>query len=107
MGIREKIHYDTKSKQNHDLSVPKRFYFLTNRCVKYGMKIARRILGLTQNKEALMNDLILQKLFLFGFALLFSACSSNIISQGRVSYSPEFVPLEDRTEVLHNRYDRH
>ena len=63
-------------------------------------------IGLTQNKEALMNDLILQKLLLIGFAILISACSSKVISQGRVSYAPNYQSLDDKIDVLHSRYDK-
>ena len=71
------------------------------------MELAKTLVGLTQNKEALMNDLILQKLLLIGFALLISACSSNLISQGRVTYAPSFQPLDQKVEALHSRYDRY
>ena len=63
-------------------------------------------IGLTQNKEALMNDLVLQKLLLIGFALIVSACSSKLISQGRVSFAPSYESAHDRVEVLHSRYDK-
>ena len=54
-----------------------------------------------------MNDLILQKLLIIGFAFLISACSSRKISQGRVGYAPSFQPLDSKMEALHNRYDKH
>ena len=54
-----------------------------------------------------MNNLILQKLMLLGFAILISACSSQIKSQGRVSYAPSFQSLDERIDILHSRYDKH
>ena len=71
------------------------------------MKLAKKKTRLTQNKEALMNDLILQKLLLLGFAILISACSSKIVSQGRVSHAPSYQSLHDKVDLLHSRYDRH
>jgi hypothetical protein len=53
-----------------------------------------------------MNDLILQKLLLIGFAVLISACSSKTISQGRVSYAPSYQSLDDKIDILHSRYDK-
>jgi len=53
-----------------------------------------------------MNDLVLQKLLLIGFALIVSACSSKLISQGRVSFAPSYESAHDRVEVLHSRYDK-
>lgn len=73
----------------------------------FGTILARTNLGLTQNKEALMNDLILQKLLLLGFALIISACSSHLISQGRVSYVPYNDSTHDRVQIIHSRYDKH
>ena len=54
-----------------------------------------------------MNDLILQKLLLFVFAFLISACSSRVISQGRVGYAPSYQSLDSKVEALHDRFDKH